>query len=352
VELWYNEITDPGYKPGVSPDLQPKVGHYTAMIWKDTGKLGCAQSACPDGSPKPVHVCHYAYSAPNSGADSEYFANVPQSNAPTATEETCCQTIYGDPAAASNPHLNPLATPAPTQAPSGHGPCMGVFTDENGKRTVQLKPWHIYGSTGEVWVYGDGRKLVSVNKDGKRLEGRYSKTPLTDSMSPAELKAAWDPATWTVAADSFTVEVTLGDTSAPAPAQKEFPEKGDAEGTIYTSTKDQGPKRSTRRRDVSIRRRMRGDFYAIAKEVTYTMVKKGAQCRSKNKWYGCWLRSAGDCAKKIKKEGKKYFIWYPGSGLPYDYGKCYGEGTTSAACPEGFSSTGFNGKFSFYSVLA
>jgi hypothetical protein len=153
VELWYDEITNPGYKPGVSPSLQPGVGHYTAMIWASTGKLGCALKDCPNGSPNPVHVCHYAMMAPNAGDDSEYIANVPQTNIPTASEETCCQKIYGDPSAANNPHLDPDAkttTPAPTQPPATTGPCVGVFISNDGSRHLQLKPWKI----GTFWVYG------------------------------------------------------------------------------------------------------------------------------------------------------------------------------------------------------
>jgi len=343
VELWYNEITKPGYTPG--GDGGPGVGHYTAMIWASTGKLGCAQAACPNGTPNPVIVCHYAMMAPNSGDDSEYVANIPQTNTPSVSEETCCQKMYGDASAATNPHLNPAATPAPTQAPSTQGPCTGVFKDNKGKRTVQTKPWHI----GSVWVYGafgggGWMKMVSVDKDGKKIENRHSKTRLTNSMSPAQLKAAWDAAN---RGGAYTVEVTLGDTSAPAPAMKEKPEDGDAEGTIYTSNGDEGGPRS------SIRRRMRGSFYAIAQQATYQLVKSGAQCRSRNKYYGCWMKTAADCAKKVKKEGKKFFSYYGGSAkLRYHDKKCYGEKTTSASCTEGFSSTGYNAKYSFYTLLA
>jgi len=356
VELWYNEITKPGYTPG--GDGGPGVGHYTAMIWASTGKLGCAQAACPNGTPNPVIVCHYAMMAPNSGDDSEYVANVPQINTPSATEETCCQTIYGDPSAATNPHLNPVAVPT-TQAPAQQGPCTGVFTDNEGKTTVQGKPWHI----GSVWVYGAAGsvwfKMVSVDKDGKKIENRHSKTHLTDSMTPAQLQAAWDAAN---RGGEYSVKVVLGDTSAPAPAMKLFPRAGDAEGTIYTSDGDQmmgdEPKTGWRSTVSSMRRRMRGDFYAIAKTAIYTLVKSGAQCRSKNsKYYGCWVKTAGDCAKKVKKEGKKFFIYYEediisskGTNLGRNV-KCYAEETTSVGCPEGFLSAGFNSKYSFYNLL-
>jgi hypothetical protein len=289
--------------------------------------------------------------APNAGDDSEYIANVPQTNIPTASEETCCQKIYGDPSAANNPHLDPDAkttTPAPTQPPATTGPCVGVFISNDGSRHLQLKPWKI----GTFWVYGAYTgglfKMVSVDQAGKKIQARYSKTSLTNSMSPSQLQTAWNAAARnTDASNTYSVEVTLGDTSKPPPVLKESPQPGDAEGSLYFSNGDLGGRRS------SIRRRMRGTYYAIAPEVSFKLVKKGAQCRSKNKYYGCWLRTAADCAKKVKKEGKKFFIYYGGSAkLSYHDKKCYGEGTTSEACPEGFSSTGYNGKYSFYSVLA
>jgi len=95
VEAWYSEITTPGYTPGTASQPPSGTGHYTAMIWAATKKLGCAQKPCASGTPKPVHVCHYADSAPNFGADAAYFANMPQTNTPSATEASCCTSVYG-----------------------------------------------------------------------------------------------------------------------------------------------------------------------------------------------------------------------------------------------------------------
>jgi len=91
VEAWYSEITDPGYTSGKTSS---GTGRYTALIWASSTKLGCALNKCASGSPKPVHVCHYAASAPN--MPGSYEANVPTSNKPTATEATCCATVYLD----------------------------------------------------------------------------------------------------------------------------------------------------------------------------------------------------------------------------------------------------------------
>jgi hypothetical protein len=360
VELWYDEITNPGFKTSNPQD--PRVGHYTAMMWASTGKVGCAQKACPNGTPNPIHVCHYAMMAPNMGGKADYLANLPATNTPVATEETCCQKLYGDSSGSTNPHLNPLATPAPTQAPAGRGPTVGVFKDDAGKETLQVKPWRV----GSVWVYGSSGgssllegsdmeagqyKYVSVDKDGKKIECRHSSTALKDSMSPGQLQAAWNAAS---RGGSYSVVVVLGDTSLPKPALKPHPTKGDAEGTVYFSG-DEEDKKDSRGRRVwgskrsSVRRRMRGDYYKIADKANYQLVKSGAQCSSKSKYYGCWLKSAADCAKKAKKEGKKFFVYYENPSF-YDY-KCYIELTSSASCPEGFSSKGFNSKYSFYSVL-
>ncbi len=84
-EAWYNEITDPGYAPGSG--FSSGTGHYTALIWKSTRKLGCATCAS-----KRIDVCHYADSTPN--VQGQFILNVPQSNVPTATAATCCAAAY------------------------------------------------------------------------------------------------------------------------------------------------------------------------------------------------------------------------------------------------------------------
>eukprot|EP00494_Astrolonche_serrata_P029669 UN29936 len=76
-EAWYNEISDyqqNGQHTGV-------VGHYTALIWKTTGDLGCG--TC-DG--QKIDVCQYANAASNFGGQVANDANVPSTNTPTATE--------------------------------------------------------------------------------------------------------------------------------------------------------------------------------------------------------------------------------------------------------------------------
>ena len=48
--------------------------------------------------------------------------------------------------------------------------------------------------------------LVSVDKDGKKLENRHSKSRLNDSMSAAQLQAVWDAAN---RGGAYSVEVGM-----------------------------------------------------------------------------------------------------------------------------------------------
>lgn len=94
---WYNELLDPGYSAGDwgSDAIAAGVGHYTAMIWNATKKLGCAScvSAGP-GAARTVWACQYAEEAPNSGTQPDWEKNVPQSDELEETPETCCKQIY------------------------------------------------------------------------------------------------------------------------------------------------------------------------------------------------------------------------------------------------------------------
>lgn len=58
-KAWYSEITRPGYNynnPGYYQN--PGAGHFTAMVWKDTSRLGCGISGI-------FVVCRYCGNAPN-----------------------------------------------------------------------------------------------------------------------------------------------------------------------------------------------------------------------------------------------------------------------------------------------
>lgn len=86
-EGWYNEITNPGYIPGST--FTPGVGHYTALIWKLTSKLGC--SRC---NKSKIDVCQYSDETPNMNSLEYYLENVPQDNTPVKTEKECCDQVY------------------------------------------------------------------------------------------------------------------------------------------------------------------------------------------------------------------------------------------------------------------
>ncbi|PHH84359.1 hypothetical protein CDD83_2066 [Cordyceps sp. RAO-2017] len=61
VELWYDEKKDFGGLYGVADPVTSgdfhKFGHFTQMVWADTGLLGCGTHLCQDG--KWTTVCNY-----------------------------------------------------------------------------------------------------------------------------------------------------------------------------------------------------------------------------------------------------------------------------------------------------
>jgi len=67
VQSWYNEVTSPGFP---STNINPFVfehgyGHYTAVVWADTDRIGCGRVYYEDtdGWFKHLVVCNYAIAA-------------------------------------------------------------------------------------------------------------------------------------------------------------------------------------------------------------------------------------------------------------------------------------------------
>lgn len=64
-KFWYSEITSfSAY--GQEPDIGTLEawGHYTQVVWKGSGELGCATQYCPKGTTSPDYnswytVCNY-----------------------------------------------------------------------------------------------------------------------------------------------------------------------------------------------------------------------------------------------------------------------------------------------------
>lgn len=53
---WYNEVSEYNYdKPGFGMNT----GHFTAVVWKSTTKIGCGVKSCPNGK---LYTC--SFSAP------------------------------------------------------------------------------------------------------------------------------------------------------------------------------------------------------------------------------------------------------------------------------------------------
>lgn len=114
VQDWYEEISK--YQAGSKATHE--TGHYTALMWKTTRSLGCAQAPCSQYQHNPVHVCHYSNAPPNYGDVPEFVVNVPQSPAPVETEDTCCDRVYSHDnsqmaGVAQTPAPPPPAVPAP-----------------------------------------------------------------------------------------------------------------------------------------------------------------------------------------------------------------------------------------------
>lgn len=66
VELWYNEVTNPGFSPeNIDPfRFEFPTGHYSQVVWAETSELGCGLTYYQDtdGWYKTLIVCNYAIS--------------------------------------------------------------------------------------------------------------------------------------------------------------------------------------------------------------------------------------------------------------------------------------------------
>jgi uncharacterized protein YkwD len=67
VDGWYGEVKDYNYNnPGFSLDT----GHFTAVVWKSTTKIGCGVKTCRD---KKIYTCSYAPFGNVMSNNNEYF---------------------------------------------------------------------------------------------------------------------------------------------------------------------------------------------------------------------------------------------------------------------------------------
>ncbi len=71
VRAWYAEIKDFDFSDPDRNDYQVS-GHFSQMIWRESRKLGCGVSACPDGA--KMLVCRYS---PRGNVKGQFRDNVP-----------------------------------------------------------------------------------------------------------------------------------------------------------------------------------------------------------------------------------------------------------------------------------
>jgi len=67
--MWFSEYGDCDPEESCGPG---EAGHFTALVWKATAKLGCGR--CETGK---VYVCQYTDSAPNFGGKADFDKQVP-----------------------------------------------------------------------------------------------------------------------------------------------------------------------------------------------------------------------------------------------------------------------------------
>merc|ERR1712183_56669 len=98
VQSWYSEVTNPGFS---SANINPFVfdegyGHYTAVVWADTDRVGCGRVYYEDtdGWFKHLVVCNYAIAANLVGGvmyeEGEKCSNCPAGYSCDATYDGLC----------------------------------------------------------------------------------------------------------------------------------------------------------------------------------------------------------------------------------------------------------------------
>lgn len=67
IDAWYGEAADYNYE---KPKFSAKTGHFTAVVWKSTKRLGCSVRKC---GPMTIVVCRYD---PPGNVEDQFKANV------------------------------------------------------------------------------------------------------------------------------------------------------------------------------------------------------------------------------------------------------------------------------------
>jgi len=95
-KAWYDEVTKPGFSAN---DIEPYkfssgTGHYTAVVWADTTRVGCGYTCCYNANSQykweKIYACNYG-----SGGNIQGAAMYKRGRACSACKNGCSSTYNG-----------------------------------------------------------------------------------------------------------------------------------------------------------------------------------------------------------------------------------------------------------------
>jgi hypothetical protein len=134
VDAWYNEVKLYDFS---NPGWNTATGHFTALVWKSTTKLGCAiNSACS----WPTYVCQYG--PPGNVIGLDWSEEVkPKSEIPATPAKPLVVTPIDAPKEQEpNTPTEPNQPSKPTPAPQEPNPSSPVPTKSSEPKAEAVKP--------------------------------------------------------------------------------------------------------------------------------------------------------------------------------------------------------------------
>ncbi|XP_064626188.1 cysteine-rich venom protein Mr30-like [Lineus longissimus] len=102
---WYIEVDNFVYGMGAK-DVKEDIGHYTAMVWATTLKIGCGYAKCDyKGNDLGYYVCNYGPAGNGRNINKPYISGTKGSDCKTKTSDGLCDC--GDIECDNGGHLNP-----------------------------------------------------------------------------------------------------------------------------------------------------------------------------------------------------------------------------------------------------